>query len=144
MKKYPTFINGVEQKVPNVKPGTPIYASCVVVDNLIFVSGMTAQSFDSGVCETVSATDQTKVCYSKMKQVLENAGSSLDNLVRTLILFTDIENDYAAVRTAEYEFFKEHAPSLIDAPPGSTVLQAARLARPEFCVEIEAIAILKK
>ena len=84
MKKYPTFINGVKQVVPNVQPGTPIYASCVVVDNLVFVSGMTAQSFDSGLCETHTAEEQTRVCYSKMKQVLENAGSSLDNLVRTL------------------------------------------------------------
>ena len=144
MKKYPTFIKGVEQKVPNVEPGTPIYAACVVVDNFVFVSGMTAQSFESGVCETVTAEEQTKVCYSKMKQVLENAGSSLDNLVRTLILFTDIERDYKTVRTTEYEFFKEHAPSLVDAPPGSTVLEAKRLARPEFCVEIEAIALLNK
>lgn len=144
MKKYPTFINGVKQVVPNVQPGTPIYASCVVVDNLVFVSGMTAQSFDSGLCETHTAEEQTRVCYSKMKQVLENAGSSLDNLVRTLILFKDIELDYKKVRTTEYEFFKEHAPSLVDEPPGSTVLQAARLARPEFLVEIEAIALLKK
>ena len=144
MKKYPTFIKGVEQKVPNVKPGTPIYAACVVVDNLVFVSGMTAQSFESGLCETTTVEDQTRVCYSKMKQVLESAGSSLDNLVRTLILFTDIDQDYAAVRTTEYEFFKEHAPSLIDHPPGSTVLGAKRLARPEFKVEIEAIAVLNK
>jgi len=60
------------------------------------------------------------------------------------ILFKDIELDYKKVRTTEYEFFKEHAPSLVDEPPGSTVLQAARLARPEFLVEIEAIALLKK
>ena len=144
MKKYPCYIKGVEQKVPNVEPGTPIYANCVVVDNMIYVSGMTAQSFDSGVCEGTTAEEQTRVCYTKMKKVLEDAGSSLDNLVRTLILFKEIERDYKAVRRTEYEFFKEHAPSLIEEPCGSTVLEAARLARPEFLVEIEAIAVLKK
>ena len=144
MQKYPTFINGVEQKVPNVEPGTPIYASAVVVDNMVYVSGMTAQSFETGLCVGENAAEQTRTCYTKMKQVLESVGSSLDNLVRTLILFKEIERDYKTVRTTEYEFFKEHAPSLVDAPPGSTVLEAARLARPEFLVEIEAIAVLKK
>ena len=142
IKKYPCYIKGVEQKVPNVQPGTPIYANCVRVGNLLFISGMTAQSFDSGVCEGTTAEEQTRTCYGKMKQVLENAGSSLDNLVRTLILFQNIYRDYKAVRTTEYEFFKENAPSLIDAPCGSTVLQAS-LARPEFLVEIEAIAVVE-
>ena len=143
IKKYPCYIKGVEQKWPNVTPGTPIYANCVVADNLIFVSGMTAQSFEDGACLTNTAQDQTRVCYTKLKQVLEEAGSSLDNLVRTLVLFKDMQ-DYPVVRATELEFFKEHAPSLVDAPPASTVLQAAALARPEFLVEIEAIAVLKK
>jgi len=143
IKKYPCYIKGVEQKYPNVTPGTPIYANCVQVGNLLFVSGMTAQSFEDGVCLTNTAQDQTRVCYTKLKQVLEGAGSSLDNLVRTLVLFKDMK-DYPVVRATELEFFKEHAPSLVDAPPASTVLQAAALARPEFLVEIEAIAVVEK
>ena len=143
MKKYPCIIRGVEQKVPNVVPGTPIYASAVVVDNLIFVSGMTAQTFEDGNCLTYTAYDQTIVCLTKLKKTLEDAGSCLENLVRTLVLFKDMK-DYPVVRAAELEFYKEHAPSLLEAPPGSTVLQAAALARPEFLVEIEAIAVVKQ
>jgi len=143
IKKYPCYIKGVEQKYPNVSPGTPIYANCVQVGNLLFISGMTAQSFEDGACLTNTAQDQTRMCYTKLKQVLESAGSSLDNLVRTLILFKDMK-DYPVVRATELEFFKENCPSLIDAPPASTVLQAAALARPEFLVEIEAIAVVEK
>ena len=142
MKKYPCVIRGVEQKIPNVAPGTPIYANAVVVGNLIFVSGMTAQTFDDGNCLTHTAHDQTIVCYTKLKKVLEDAGSCLENLVRTLVLFKDMK-DYPVVRAAELEFFKENAPTLLEHPPGSTVLQAAALARPEFLVEIEAIAVVK-
>ncbi len=141
IKKFPCYIKGVEQKFPNVSPGTPIYANCAVVGNLIFVSGMTAQSFENGACLTNTAQDQTRVCYDKLKQVLEEAGSSLDNLVRTLIMFKDMK-DYPIVRATELEYFKEHAPSLVDSPPASTVIQAAALARPEFLVEIEAIAVV--
>jgi len=143
MKKYPTIIRGVEQKIPNVVPGTPIYASAVVVDNLVFVSGMTAQTFEEGNCLTYTAHDQTIVCLTKLKKVLEESGSCLENLVRTLVMFVDMK-DYPVVRAAELEFYREHAPSLLEAPPGSTVFQAAALARPEFLVEIEAIAVVKK
>ena len=143
MKKYPCVIRGVEQKLPNVVPGTPIYANAVVAENLVFVSGMTAQTFEEGNCLTSTAYDQTIVCYTKLKKVLEDCGSSLDNLVRTLILFKDMK-DYPVVRAAEQDFLKEHAPILVEAPCASTVLQAAALARPEFLVEIEAIAVLKR
>ena len=142
MKKYPCYIKGVEQKYPNVSPGTPIYANCVKVGNLLFISGMTAQSFESGACLTNTAQDQTRVCYDKLKQVLETAGSRLENLVRTLVLFKDMQ-DYPVVRATELEYWQEHAPALVDHPPASTVLQAAALARPEFLVEIEAIAIVE-
>lgn len=141
--KYPCIIKGVEQKVPNVVPGTPIYANAVTVDNLIFISGMTAQTFEDGSCLTFTAKEQTNVCYTKLKKVLEEAGSCLDNLVRTFIMFKDFK-DYPVVRATEYEFFKQYAPSLVDAPPASTVIQAAALARPEFLIEIEAIAVVKK
>ena len=142
IKKYPCFIKGVEQKYPNVSPGTPVYANCVRAGNLLFISGMTAQSFDDGMCLTNTAQDQTRVCYMKLKKVLEDAGSCLENLVRTLVLFKDMK-DYPVVRATEFEIWKEFAPTLVDHPPGSTVLQAAALARPEFLVEIEAIAVVE-
>lgn len=142
-KKIPCVIKGVEQKYPNVQPGTPIYANAVVVDNLIFVSGMTAQSFETGMCLTSTAEDQTRVCYDKLKQVLEESGSCLENLVRTLIMFKDMK-DYPVVRATELAYFQEHAPELVDKPCASTVIQAAALARPEFLVEIEAIAVIKR
>ena len=32
IKKYPCYVKGIEQKYPNVAPGTPIYANAVEVD----------------------------------------------------------------------------------------------------------------
>ncbi|MCL2110826.1 MAG: RidA family protein [Clostridiales bacterium] len=142
MKKYPCYIRGIEQVPANVAPGTPIYAGCVRVGNLLFVSGMTAQSFETGACLTYTAKDQLVVCYDKLKQVLEEAGSSLENLVRTLVIFKDMK-DYPVVRATEIEYWKKNAPGLMTAPPASTVFAAAELARPEFLVEIEAIAIVE-
>jgi len=142
MKKYPNIIKGVEQKYPNVPAGSGIYSRCVQVDNLLFLSGMTAQSPDTGVCLANTPQEQTRICYEKLRKALEDAGSSLDNLVRTLILFKDM-SDYPVVRAAELAYWQEFAPGLVDEPPASTVVEG-RLARREFLVEIEAIAVLKK
>ena len=143
VKKYPCYINGVEQVYPNVAPGTPIYANSVVVDNIVFVSGMTAQDPKDGSCLTNTMQDQMVVALTKLKNALETAGSSLENVVKTFILLKDIK-DYPVMRATELKFYQEHAPSLVQAPPASTILQAAALARPEFLVEVEAIAVVKK
>jgi len=52
VKYYPFYIAGVKQVYPNVHPGTPKYASAVVVDNLVFLSGMTVQDTKTGACLT--------------------------------------------------------------------------------------------
>lgn len=43
VKYYPFYIVGVKQVYPNVHPVIPQYVSAVVVGNLVFLSGMTAQ-----------------------------------------------------------------------------------------------------
>lgn len=143
IKKYPCYVKGIEQKYPNVAPGTPIYANAVEVDNILYVSGMTAQQFEDGSCTTNTMQDQMWVCLSKMKQVLEDAGSCLENVFKTFILLKDIK-DYPVMRATELKFYQEFAPSLAESPPASTILQAGCLARPEFLVEIECNAVVNR
>ena len=58
VKHYPFYIGGVKQTYPNVHPGTPKYASAVVVGNLVFLSGMTAQETKTGACLTDTVATQ--------------------------------------------------------------------------------------
>ena len=143
IKKYPCYVKGVEQKYPNVAPGTPIYANAVAVDNILYVSGMTAQRFEDGSCTTNTMQDQMWVALTKMKEVLENAGSCLENVFKTFIMLKDIK-DYPVMRATELKFYQEYAPSLVENPPASTILQAGCLARPEFLVEIECNAVINR
>ncbi|WP_419025809.1 RidA family protein [Emergencia sp.] len=143
IKKYGCFVNGVEQKYPNVAPGTPVYANATVVNDIVYVSGMTAQKFEDGSCTTNTMEDQMWVALTKMKQVLEDAGSSLDNVFKTFIMLKDIK-DYPVMRATELKFYQENAPELVERPAASTILQAGCLARPEFLVEIECMAVLNK
>lgn len=140
---YPFYIAGVKQVYPNVHPGTPKYASAVVVDNLVFLSGMTAQDTKTGACLTDTIADQMIVCLDKVKAALEEVGSSMENIVKTLILLKDVK-DYQIMRKTELEYYQKHAPRLVDEPPASTFMQPAALARPEFLVELDVIAVVSR
>ncbi len=143
VKYYPFYIGGVKQVYPNVHPGVPKYASAVVVDNLVFLSGMTAQDTETGACLMDTMADQMVVCLNKVKAALEEVGSSMENIVKTLILFKDIK-DYQIMRKTELEYYQRHAPRLVEEPPASTILQAASLARPEFLVEVDVTAVVSR
>lgn len=133
VKHYSCISGGVKQR----------YASAVVVDNLVFVSGMTAQDPATGTCQAHGIHDQMNVCLTRVKNALEEVGSSMDNIVKTLILLKDIK-DFPAMRATEAEFYEKHAPRLIQEPPASTIMQIISLAKPEFLVEYEAIAVLQR
>ena len=143
VKYYPFYIAGVKQVYPNVHPGTPKYASAVVVDNLVFLSGMTAQDTKTGACLTDTIADQMIVCLDKVKTALEEVGSSMENIIKTLILLKDVK-DYQIMRKTELEYYQKHAPRLVDEPPASTFMQPAALARPEFLVELDVIAVVSR
>ncbi|HUT72910.1 MAG TPA: RidA family protein [Desulfatiglandales bacterium] len=143
VKYYPFYIAGVKQVYPNVHPGTPKYASAVVVDNLVFLSGMTAQDTKTGACLTDTIADQMIVCLDKVKAGLEEVGSSMENIIKTLILLKDVK-DYQIMRKTELEYYQKHAPRLVDEPPASTFMQPAALARPEFLVELDVIAVVSR
>jgi 2-iminobutanoate/2-iminopropanoate deaminase len=113
------------------------------VGNLVFLSGMTAQDTKTGACLTDTISQQMIVCLDKVKAALEEVGSSMENIAKTLILLKDVK-DYQMMRKTELEYYQKHAPHLVEEPPASTFLQPASLARPEFLVEIDVTAVLKR
>ena len=106
VKYYPFKIGGVEQIHPNVHPGTPKYAAGIVVGNLAFLSGMTPQSTEDGSCLTVGVEAQVFACLDKVRAVLEEMGSSMENIVKTVILLKDLEY-YQQMRAAELQVLPE-------------------------------------
>ena len=77
---------------------------------------------------------QTKRCFEKMSITLEEAGSSLNNLVQYTAYVTNISNSEDFHR-AKAEFSRE------DSPPGSLV-EVAGLPRPEYLIEIKGIGVI--
>jgi 2-iminobutanoate/2-iminopropanoate deaminase len=83
------------------------------------------------------------ITLDKVRMAMEEAGSSMNNVVRTLMLLKNLE-DYPRMRKTELEYYQKHAPFLVDNPPASTFMQVAGLARPEFLVEIDVIGVVSR
>ncbi len=143
MKKYPMYYGGVKQTYPNIEPGAPFFSRSVVVGNLIFLSGAGGRTLETGDVPSDNFEEQMTVCLDKIKLALEEAGSSLDNLVKTFILLKDQE-DYPRMWNTLLEYYQKHAPLLVEEPPASTVIQVASLVKSHYLVEIDAVAVISK
>ena len=84
---------------------------------------------------------QTRVALDKIRLALEEAGSSLDHIVKMTIYLRDM-TDYQAMRDAEFGYYQNYCPSLMEDPPASTVVQVVSLSKPNMLVEFDAIALL--
>lgn len=116
------------------------FARSVVVGDLVFLSGCSGRTMGTGEVSSNDVVVQTRVALDKIKSALEEAGSTMENIVKVTILFKDMK-DYEAVKQAEFDYYREHAPSLSEDPPASTVFQVVSLSKPDMLVEIDVVAI---
>lgn len=135
MKKrtYPLEYAGVKQR----------YATCVVVGDLVFCSGMTGRTPETGDVSSDNVAEQMMVALDRVKKALGQTGSSMEDIVKTVIYLKEIK-DYQCVRDAEFEYYRKHCPLLVEEPPASTVVQVVSLARPRVLVEVDVVAVIPR
>lgn len=140
---YPEFWDGKRLAYPHVPRESPKFARSMKVGNLIFVSGCTGQDTITGgpTAETFEA--QMKMALDKVRMAMEEAGSSMGNIIKTVILIKN-RDDYPKMRRTEVEYYMEHAPNLVEDPPASTFIVPASLAKPEFLVEVDVIGVMDR
>lgn len=143
MRTYPAYYGGIKQAYPHVAPGQPMFSRSAVVGNLIFCSGANARSLVTGEVETDNFEEQMVIALDKVRMNMEQAGGSLNNVIKTLVYFKDIGSHYTSMRKIESEYYQKNTPSLAENPPASTVCQA-HLEKPEYLVEIDALGIVSK
>lgn len=102
-----------------------------VTGDFSFVSGQLPINAATGeMSEDVA--EQTKQSLENMKAILEETGLTMDNVVKTTIFLSNME-DFAVVNEVYGSFFKEPFPS-------RSTIEVARLPK-DAKVEIEAIAV---
>jgi len=106
------------------------YSRAVRVGTQVHVAGTAAR----GEALAGDAYLQTQTILSTIRGALEEAGSRLEDVVRTVIYVTDI-GDADLVGRAHREAFGEIRPA-------STMVQVSGLIRAEMRVEIEAFAVI--
>lgn len=112
------------------------YSQAVRVGDLLFTSGQVALDPDSGLIVQGGIAEQTTRVLDNLSAVLAAAGSSLRNVVKTVVFLKNI-GDFAAMNEIYGKYF---APEGVVAPARSTV-EVARLPK-DALVEIEVIARL--
>ena len=108
------------------------YSQAIKTNGLIFASGQIPIDPKSGQFVEGGIREQTKQVLKNLAAVLEAAGSSLSQVVKTTVFLADMQ-EFGAMNEVYGEFFKEE-------PPARATVEAARLPR-DARVEIEAIAL---
>jgi 2-iminobutanoate/2-iminopropanoate deaminase len=116
------------------------FAQSVVVGDLVFVSGSSGRTIETGEVSSNKIRDQIKVALDKVRAALERAGSSMNQIVKVVIYLKDMK-DYDEVKQAEWDYWTEFAPALVENPPASTVVQVVSLSKPSMLIEIDITAI---
>lgn len=117
----------------DIHPPFAAYSHGILVpggNKLVLCSGQLGIAADGAVPNDCAG--QARLCFENVAAVLREAGLGLEHIVRINAYVTGREHlaEYMAVRN-----------SLFSAPfPASTLIIVSGFARPEFVVEVEAIA----
>ena len=111
------------------------YSRAVRVGNVIEVTGTVAVDEHNEVVGPEDAYQQTRFIIQKIETVLQKAGASLKDVVRTRMFVTDISK-WEEYGRAHGEFFQSIKPC-------TSMIQVSALIDPAFLIEIEATAIVQ-
>ena len=110
-------------------------AQAVVAGGVVYLRGQIGQDLDTR--ESVGLGDveaQAEKAMANIAMLLKEAGSSLDDIVKVTVYLIDIRYREAVYRTMGRWLKGVH--------PVSTGIVVSALARPEWLVEIDAVAVI--
>ena len=111
------------------------YSRAVKIGNTIEVTGTVAVDGNSNLVGGDNAYEQTKFVIQKIETILQKAGASLKDVVRTRMFVTDISR-WEEYGKAHGEFFK-------NIKPCTSMIEVKGLIAPEYLIEIEATAVIE-
>ena len=117
-------------RAPAPFQGAP-YSQAIRAGDLVFVSGQLALRPGGHELVGSNVAEQTEQVFANLRAILEEAGSSLERLVKTTVFLADL-GDFAAMN----EVYARHVGT---DPPARSAVEVAALPSGAL-VEIEAVA----
>ncbi len=109
------------------------YSQAIMTGNLIYTSGQLPMDAETGEMVANDIVLQTRKSLQNVKAILEEAGSSMDKIVKTTVYLSDMAN-FGKMNEVYKEFFTGDYPA-------RSAFQVARLPK-DALVEIEVVAIV--
>jgi len=127
----------IQLSIPGTMPKSVGYSQLARVNrgSLIFIAGQVALDRAGNIVGRDDVGAQLRQIFENLKAAVESTGGTFKDIVKLNSYFLDV---------AHLPAFREVRDQYIDVqhPPASTAIQVAKLFRPEFLVEVEAIAVV--
>jgi enamine deaminase RidA (YjgF/YER057c/UK114 family) len=140
----PMMLDSAAAQTPGVRfinPSTMAkptgYTQVVEVDGAgrtIYIAGQLG--YEPAGRQGADFREQATLVYENLKAAIESVGGKMENIVKLNAFLTDIRAQLAIYREVRDRFVN------VAAPPASTTLEVAKLARDGALLEVEAIAVL--
>lgn len=126
----------MRQLISNGNPMEEIvgFSRAVRVGSFIAIGGTAPVDSDGNTVGVGDVFAQTTQCFEIIKAALEQAGSGLQDIVRTRVILTDIDTWKEAI-----EARKKYC---VDSRPVDTIMAVTSFVNPEWLVEIEVDAVV--
>ena len=121
-------------ETPNAPAAIGPYSQGIIANGFVYTAGQIPLDPATGELVQGDIATQTKRVMESLKAILEQAGASLQTVVKTTVFLKSMD-DFAAMNTVYAEYFGDHKPA-------RSTVQAAKLPR-DVNVEIEAVALVK-
>ena len=108
------------------------YAQAIIANGLVYTSGQIPLTA-SGELLDGTVEEQTEQGFANLKAVLEEANSSLDQVVKATVFIKNME-DFGVINDIYAKHFGDHTPA-------RSCVEVARLPK-DVQVEIEAVAVV--
>ncbi|MDD4377949.1 MAG: RidA family protein [Eubacteriales bacterium] len=110
------------------------YAQANVLGNLVITSGQLPLVPETGgICDG-GIEEQTRQVFANLEAILEEAGSNLNNVIKTTCFMKDM-NDFGKMNEIYATYFKDGV------FPSRSAIEVARLPK-DALIEIEVIAVI--
>lgn len=123
----------------NISSGSPFeepigFSRAVRIGNTVAVSGTGPIPKSGQPIDMSSMYEQTKLCLQIMKKAIEDAGATLDDVIRTRIFITDVSK--------WKECAKAHGEMFTKIRPACTFVEVKGFIDPKWMVETEADCVV--